>query len=147
MLMSNHLAETKDTKKGKTYDRKAYDRKYRETHRDRIKEQNKRWRKNNIERVRISERRAAHVAYRKRKEFLDSYKTSNGCFRCGIIDFRCLELHHRDPKMKNGRVDTGAALKMTNSLEYIKSELLKCDVICANCHRILHAEEKIKNRI
>jgi len=144
--MSNHLTEIKDPKKRKTYDRKAYDRKYRETHKDFVKECTKRWVQNNIERVRVSVRRNKRAAYKKKKEFLDSYKTSKGCIRCGMIDFRCLELHHRDPKQKNGRTDTGAALKMSNSLKYIQNELLKCDVICANCHRILHTEErKLKN--
>jgi len=146
MLVSNNLTEIKDPKKRKTYDRKIYDRKYRETHKNLIKEQNRRWRQNNIERVRISCRRNSRVDYYKKKEFLDLYKTSKGCIRCGIIDFRCLELHHRNPETKDGRRETRGAVKMSGSWEHIKDELIKCDVICANCHRILHTEErKLKN--
>jgi formate-dependent nitrite reductase cytochrome c552 subunit len=49
-----------------------------------------------------------------------------------------LEFHHRDPTQKD--FSLGHA-KMTN-FEKVKSELDKCDLLCANCHREEHARLK-----
>ena len=59
------------------------------------------------------------------------------CMICGYD--RCLEaldFHHIDPKKK----DFGSSEKgMTRSWEKIKNEVDKCVLICANCHREVHA--------
>ena len=65
------------------------------------------------------------------------------CVSCGYS--KCLgamDFHHRDPKTKkfsisevSGRVRLGSEGKWAKSLE---QEILKCDLLCANCHRELH---------
>lgn len=58
-----------------------------------------------------------------------------GC-PCGESDVRCLDFHHRNPKVKSFCIAIG--VKRGFSLERIKKEIKKCDVICSNCHRKFH---------
>jgi len=62
------------------------------------------------------------------------------CQRCGYD--RCpsaLEFHHRDPSEKEFSL---GHVKTTAFNEKIKNELDKCDLLCANCHREVHWEQK-----
>ena len=54
-------------------------------------------------------------------------------------DFRVLDFHHRDPATKINRI---ADMIDRCSKAKILAEIQKCDCLCANCHRILHHEEK-----
>ena len=56
------------------------------------------------------------------------------CIDCGNDDPRVLEFHHRDPNEKESAI----AAVLSSSWEKILSEVVKCDVICANCHSIRH---------
>ncbi|MFQ5541379.1 MAG: hypothetical protein ACE5E2_01000 [Candidatus Binatia bacterium] len=60
------------------------------------------------------------------------------CTHCGYD--RCgepLELHHLESSDKDfGISDKG----YTRSWERVRAELLKCEFLCANCHREVHAE-------
>ena len=62
------------------------------------------------------------------------------CEKCGIDDFRVLDFHHKNPSDKEMEVSL-LALRAA-SKEKILKEIEKCSVICANCHRIEHWEEK-----
>lgn len=59
------------------------------------------------------------------------------CMICGYD--RCLEaldFHHRDPQKKGfGLSDKG----ITRSWEKTRKEIDKCVLVCANCHREIHA--------
>lgn len=91
------------------------------------------WRAANPERNRKS-----WVENRKRKKlWLDEQKLS--CLKCGESDGNCLDFHHRDPAQKSLTLSIAIAHA---SLERIQEELTKCDVLCANCHRKLHAAER-----
>lgn len=61
------------------------------------------------------------------------------CKNCGNEDFRVLEFHHNRDK---DFVISNAAISGF-SIEKIKSEIEKCDVLCANCHRIEHYIEDV----
>jgi 5-methylcytosine-specific restriction endonuclease McrA len=63
------------------------------------------------------------------------------CFRCGYSKYKeVLEFHHRNPSEK----DFGIALKgHCRSWERVKNEIEKCDLLCANCHRELHVEQRV----
>jgi hypothetical protein len=60
--------------------------------------------------------------------------------RCQICKYdRCsqaLDIHHRDPNKKNFGI---AARGYTRSWEAVRAELKLCVLICANCHREVHA--------
>ncbi|KKN68055.1 hypothetical protein LCGC14_0455090 [marine sediment metagenome] len=65
-------------------------------------------------------------------ERLWELKKFTGCLRCELKDPRCLDFHHRDPDEKNRVVATMTAHCWTT----IKAEIAKCEILCANCHRI-----------
>lgn len=72
------------------------------------------------------------------QEYVRSAKTDIPCMDCGIIyPPYVMDFDHRDPSTKFK--DVG---RMTNySLETIQKEIDKCDIVCANCHRIrTHSE-------
>lgn len=73
--------------------------------------------------------------YRKRnKEFVNQYKLEQGCKDCGYNKYAvALDFDHTsDDKEANVcRMVTNAL-----SLEKIIKEIKKCDVVCANCHRV-----------
>lgn len=67
------------------------------------------------------------------KEFLHQYKEAHGCMDCGgKFPHYVLDLDHRDPTKK---LFTPSRLYKTNSWNTMVTELEKCDVVCANCHR------------
>lgn len=74
-----------------------------------------------------------------KKAWLDAQKTV--CCRCQETHPACLEFHHRDPKQKEMLLSLAIA---RYSLDRIKAEVAKCDVVCSNCHRKLHWEERQK---
>lgn len=74
------------------------------------------------------------------REWLDDYKSNKKCLRCDESHIGCLEFHHRDPKFKE--VEIAQAVRIGWSIERIKEEIEKCDILCANCHRKLHWEER-----
>jgi hypothetical protein len=74
---------------------------------------------------------------REKKEWLDSFKVA--CNRCGESHVACLEFHHRNPAEKDFLLSVGVA---KYSLDKLKSEVEKCEVICSNCHRKHHWNER-----
>lgn len=86
----------------------------------------------NRERMRgyVSPRRAAN------QEFVNEIKTARGC-ACGERDPIALDLHHRDPAIKEGRINRFIGGERGPLIR----EIAKCDVVCANCHRKLHRDE------
>jgi hypothetical protein len=78
----------------------------------------------------------AHRRQRNRQYKEDFLKTSK-CELCGNSDFRVLDFHHlRDKKSE-------VSLLISNSsIGTIKKEMEKCRILCANCHRILHYNER-----
>lgn len=79
---------------------------------------------------------------RDRRKKLDEYKQTLACAGCGTTDHRVLEFHHRDPSEKELEV----SLMLNWSWKKMMAEVHKCDVLCANCHRILHYEERAAKR-
>ena len=56
------------------------------------------------------------------------------CADCGGSFPPCvMDFDHRDPKLKKQNV---ALMVHRNSLEVIMEEIEKCDLVCANCHRL-----------
>lgn len=73
-----------------------------------------------------------------RKQF-DDYKSTLRCIKCGFSHFAALDFHHRDANEKEFSISEGLLIK-GYSLDRLKLEIAKCDVLCANCHRIHHYE-------
>lgn len=66
--------------------------------------------------------------------FVQRYKQFVGCFDCGNKDYRVLDCDHRDRSTKLYNI--GNIVIWSYSISFVKEELRKCDIRCANCHRI-----------
>lgn len=73
-----------------------------------------------------------------RVDFVASLKLS--CIKCGESHPAVLDFHHRDPKEKEWSVSQ--MVQRAAPREKILEEISKCDVLCSNCHRIHHWEER-----
>lgn len=59
------------------------------------------------------------------------------CHHCnGVFHPSAMEFHHRDPESKEVTIGMVANKRW----EVIKEELDKCELLCSNCHRILHSD-------
>jgi hypothetical protein len=72
-------------------------------------------------------------AYRQEMYELLKEFANDGCEQCGETDFACLDFDHIDQTTKLFAISAGIGSQY--SVERIKAELLKCRVLCANCHR------------
>lgn len=74
--------------------------------------------------------------YREEVKVIVREAKAQPCMDCGgEFPYAVMQLHHRDPATK--KMDVGTATSVTTALK----ELAKCDVVCANCHMLRHAEE------
>lgn len=75
-----------------------------------------------------------------RSERIRARKLALGpCLVCGEARTPCLDLHHVNPAEKEGNI---SHLMEKGSDEKFQREIEKCVVLCSNCHRIWHAEER-----
>jgi hypothetical protein len=70
--------------------------------------------------------------------WLMTYLDSHPCVDCGQAELVVLQFDHRDGTEK---VSTIGALLNHSSWERLVAEVAKCDVRCANCHRIKTAQQ------
>ena len=81
-------------------------------------------------------RKAVSERRQKLRKMAREYK-GDQCQLCGYKRYAgALDFHHLDPKKK----DFGISVRgLTRSWEKIKKEIDKCVLVCANCHREIHA--------
>ena len=86
-------------------------------------------------------REEINVRRRRLKAEWDAFKCTLRCTKCGFDHHAALDFHHEDPSTKEGNVN-----RYVSNAQYKKAyeEIKKCIVLCANCHRIHHYEEKKK---
>jgi hypothetical protein len=75
----------------------------------------------------------------KRRAFFRELKSGMVCEHCGETHPSCLEFHHRDPASKLFEIAGAVA---STSMVKLRAEMQKCSILCANCHRKVHYEEK-----
>ena len=63
------------------------------------------------------------------------------CAKCGFSDIRALDWHHLDPNDKVNSVSE--MIRNRVSMDKLQAEVDKCELICANCHRI--EEQRLGN--
>jgi len=77
------------------------------------------------------------------KAFMYSLIKDKECIVCGSDDYRVLEHHHRDPSMKFINISDCTTKGFNEHWKQVFiDEIDKCDVLCANCHRIHHYEDR-----
>ena len=101
---------------------------YNESHQD----QRRAYREATREQRKIAAKKRVSEGARYLNDILDL----RGCERCGINDIRVLEFHHREPREKV----FGIRRSKTRSKTTLDAEIAKCDILCANCHLIIHSE-------
>lgn len=80
--------------------------------------------------------RAVLTRRRKLKQLAIEYKGGR-CIICGYDKYPgALDFHHTDPKQKDFGLSSSG---ITRSWARVKEELDKCILVCANCHREIHA--------
>jgi hypothetical protein len=74
-----------------------------------------------------------------KRKYVRNYK-DRPCMKCNNeFPFYVMDLHHRDRMDKETRINN---LVQNAGWPALIAELEKCDVLCANCHRIVTYEEK-----
>lgn len=84
-----------------------------------------------------------HNSYKGKVDFVDKIKKEESCSNidCSEADPSVLCFHHTSSEEKVGDVSR-MAISGEYSLEDIKEEVRKCDILCHNCHRIHHSSQK-----
>jgi hypothetical protein len=63
----------------------------------------------------------------------------NECIRCGVPataeNIVIFDFHHRNPSEKHFDI---SGLHKSINCEDFKNEIKKCDLVCSNCHRMIH---------
>lgn len=71
----------------------------------------------------------------RKKELVERF--GGQCMACGYRrNLAALGWHHRDPSLKLFQLDLRAL--SNRGIAAIEAELLKCDLLCANCHAETH---------
>jgi hypothetical protein len=87
---------------------------------------------------------------RKRSRFLrqvvHDIKAWAGCKHCPENHPACLQFHHREPKDKLFSI-AHAITHGGIGLKRLLEEIVKCDVVCANCHLKHHAENPVPSDV
>jgi hypothetical protein len=72
------------------------------------------------------------------REYAYQYLLTHPCVSCGENDPRVLEFHHVGQK----DMDVAKMVAGGYSIDHIKQELDRCQVLCANCHRKVTVQER-----
>ncbi|KKM70871.1 hypothetical protein LCGC14_1436310 [marine sediment metagenome] len=95
-------------------------------------EQRAKWYQERCEKVGYRDKLRKQANKRKRKilDFLAEYKLSRGCVDCGYKKYSvALDFDHIKGKKRIN-------LPFAKSINQAKQEIKKCEVVCANCHRV-----------
>jgi hypothetical protein len=82
-------------------------------------------------------RRISRQVTARYREKIAEYLVRHPCVDCGETNVACLEFDHRDASTKVA--DIATLLRYRHAWSRIEAEIEKCDVRCANCHRIVTA--------
>jgi hypothetical protein len=74
--------------------------------------------------------------YERGELFLNDLKRERGCLICGEQELAALDFHHLDESEKRFNL---SGIAKTKPLAALREEADRCIVVCASCHRKLHA--------
>ena len=103
----------KDPGKAKEYHRKYHKEWYQKNKKEQIAKQKKR--------------------KQDRFRWIWEYKAKRGCFECDQKHAAALDFHHVNPSEKDGNIHRYVS---GGQFKKVWSEIQKCIVLCANCHRV-----------
>ncbi len=84
--------------------------------------------------------RQIHISHVKRlklklSNFILEYKRNGKCMDCGLLGKEYPEILEFD-HIRNKAFDISLFKRYILSLDRLKEEIKKCELVCANCHRI-----------
>lgn len=75
---------------------------------------------------------------------IEEAKTDKNCMDCGVpYPPFILDFDHRPEEVKSFTI-SGNLNNLNYSMEQLKAEMLKCDIVCSNCHRFRTWSRKSK---
>lgn len=115
-------------------------RKWRDANREWRSEYSRNWRETHPERV-AAWAEAKRLVVEQMRAVVDAEK-SKPCADCGgMFPPVAMDLDHRDPTDKVTDVSKLAVSTGKNAVAKLLAEIEKCDVVCANCHRVRTARQ------
>ena len=119
-------------------------RRWRQANPERRRQVSAAYRARNVEKVRACDRESQVRSRAERRAWLDEYKVKAGCADCGYRAHpRALDFDHIGTD-KAG--DVGRMMHGRIAWPIILAEIAKCEVVCANCHRIRTYEREQRAR-
>jgi hypothetical protein len=79
---------------------------------------------------------------KKNREWVNDYKKSLQCAKCGESRYYVLDFHHTEPDKKDGNI---SEMLGRHSIKRVQDEIRKCIVLCKNCHGEFHYMEREQN--
>ena len=77
------------------------------------------------------------------REYVNNYLSTHACVDCGCTDIRTLDFDH-----VRGKKSENVSLMMRCSMQSLLDEIAKCEIRCANCHRIVtHTRRKKRDPV
>lgn len=74
------------------------------------------------------------------QKWYEDFKSKLVCSKCPESRWWVLDFHHRDPSKKEGNL---RQVLFSKGKGKFLEEVNKCDVLCSNCHRDHHYQEKM----
>lgn len=86
------------------------------------------------------EKRRTYTKERSRQRKIEAIEYKGGyCSRCaGVFHPAAYDFHHRNPSEK----EFDPCKMLLAAWEKLTAELDKCDLLCSNCHRIVHYQQE-----
>ena len=101
------------------------------------------WKTQNKDRWDESHRRYVNKRRNEARDVLNAYKLAAGCVDCGYAEHAvALDFDHLPGFEKS--LDLCAATARGWPMSRIMEEVAKCEVVCANCHRVRTLERRIE---
>lgn len=78
---------------------------------------------------------ASAIRKERNRSYIRNLKMNGSCVDCGTADWRVLDYDHNPELEKHFNI--AQAVEMGYSIKKISDEIEKCELRCANCHRII----------
>jgi hypothetical protein len=104
------------------------------------KAKHKQYAKKYYEKNKASVIKKAKLNKKKNRAEWQAFKATLSCQKCGQNHPATLDFHHIVMDKSNKKLNY---LTKIGAYHLAKQEITKCAVLCANCHRIHHYEEKL----
>lgn len=89
----------------------------------------------------------------RKKQVISAMKLERGaCADCGLAahtnNLVCFDWDHRDPTDKRFGIADARAHQPRGGIDALLAEIAKCDLVCANCHRLrtFHQQHHLARR-